>query len=233
MKLSIRIQHKANRREEWLKTLLHLLNDKRAKVITDRSHSLYGSWKETVKSYSRRSTHILVLQDDVLPCRDFIPAVERIIEVLPDEPITLFSNSQSIEEALRVRVSWVKLRTWFMAQAYILPVPLLDDMYSWIEKNIKPSVYMDDNRMATYMFYKGRYVYATAPSLVEHLGWNSTTLTGYQPGYAYRRDLRMANSFIGIEESPLTVDWSRPDQFIVNDTGNNSMFCSNLKKPLF
>jgi mRNA-degrading endonuclease YafQ of YafQ-DinJ toxin-antitoxin module len=231
MKLAIRIQHKAKSREHWLKTMLLILNDKRVKVVTDADHSLYGSWKKTIQSHTKKDTHILILQDDILPCADFIQAVEHIIKLLPNEPITFFSNIDKVEEAVKSGISWVKLKTWFMAQAYVLPIALAEDMYSWIEENIKPDVYMDDNRMATYMFYNRRYVYATAPSLVEHMGWNSSTLNGYVPGYQYERNLRMAKAFIGIGSSALNIDWSKPDQFIIDDTGNNSMFCSNLKDP--
>ena len=231
-KLGIRIQHNCMRMR-WLEVMKNLLDSRCAsqvKAIPDPTGSLWGSCKAVLTSYLPDDTHVMVLQDDVLPCKDLIKAAERIIELLPNEPITLFSNSEVIKRAREKQKNWVKLRVWFMAQAYILPVALIKDMIPWVEQRVKQSVYMDDDRMATYMYYQGKYVYATAPCLVEHIGWNETTLRGYQPGHEFKPELRMASDYIGFEKSALDIDWTRGiEDPILDNNGHISMFCSNLK----
>jgi hypothetical protein len=207
MKLSIRIQH-VKKRERWAKTLKYLLGDKRTKIITDQKNILWEGAKKTLQSYDHKATHLLVLQDDVLPCQDFVATVERILELLPNEPITFYSPNESILAAQNLKSNWVTLLTWRNAQAYVLPVPIIDDFLVWAERHIKPEIYFDDDRFAMYFYFHKQLVYCTAPSLVEHMGWNSTTLTGYKSGHVFESRLRMAKWYIGFENSGLNIDWA-------------------------
>ena len=228
--LAIRIQTKGTRPRftRIIRDMLQLHNDH---II--RGDSLWGTCKECLLSTRTTDTHILVLQDDVLPCADFIRTVHQIIALLPNEAITLFTTSELQTMALQHNIRWVQLTAWFMAQAYILPVSLAHDMVVWIDKNCKESMVHDDDRMATYMWYHNRKVWATAPSLVEHIGWNYTTLDTYKKTYRFEPRLRMANQYIGFEKSGLSVDWTLGlTTPLIDKSGSNSMFCSNLKRPL-
>ena len=223
MKLAIRIQA-TNKRQRWVDTLLYLLNDRRAKAIFDNRLQLWNGAKTTLLSYNKTHTHMLVLQDDVLPCKDFIKTVEKIIEILPDQPITLFSNKEAILEAKNRGINWVKLRKWLMAQTYIMPISIIEDFLIWEARHIKPEIYYDDNRWAMYFFYHKKRVWATAPSLVEHLGWNNTSLRNYTPSFIFEPRNRMAKWFIGFENSGLSIDWSKLEAYEDLD-GQNSDFC--------
>ncbi len=210
MRLAINIQATVERKN-WIKVMQGILNDKRAVPVFDTKHDLWEGAKATLKNYKKGTTHMLVLQDDVLPCQDFIKTAERIIEILPDDPITLFSNRREILEAKAKGYNWFRLKKFLMAQAYIMPVPIIEDFLIWAEKHIKPEIYFDDNRWAMYLYYHDKLTWATAPSLVEHLGWNQTTLTGYNAGHSFEPRLRMATWYIGFENSGLMYDWSRLD----------------------
>lgn len=229
MKLDIRIQT-TGRRNWWLTELEHLLNDKRVKPVLGGGNNLWEDAKHVLLSYSKTATHLLVLQDDVLPCKNFIPTVEKLISLLPDEPITLFSNSMAIETALYDNKHWATLKTWFMAQSYIMPTKIIPDLISWVDSKVKPSTRFDDERFGMYFFYHEHPVYATAPSLVEHLGWNSTLLRNYKSyEFKTRRDIRMARVFIGLDQDPLDIDWAEGiDHPAVDNEGHNSQFCDNL-----
>lgn len=235
MKLAIRIQHKAGHREWWVKQMINLLgNDKRIQVSTDYEGNLWNNCRKTLTSYGADDTHLLVLQDDILPCMNFIPTVEKAIELLPDQFITFFTTSQACEVACIEKKSWYQLTTWFMAQAYVMPTNLIGPMLAWMDEYIKPDTKEDDFRFAIYCFYNGRKVWGTAPSLVEHIAWAQTTL-GYElaGGYLSNRDTRMARSFIGIDRDPLTIDWTAGlDRPVLDRDGQNSMFCDRLSKPL-
>lgn len=229
MKLEIRIQT-IGKREWWLRNLLFLLNDKRVKPIYGSGFDLWTDAKKVLTSYSKKTTHLLVLQDDVLPCKNFISAAEKLISLLPEEPISLFSNSSAVETALLKNKSWVKLKTWFMAQGYIMPTSIIPDLIKWVDEKVKPTTRFDDERFAMYFFYHEHLVYATVPSLVEHLGWNSTLLRNYK-NYEFqkRRDLRMATVFIGLDKDPLNIDWTEGlKDPVIDNEGHNSQFCDNL-----
>lgn len=232
MKIAYRIQHGQGTRDHWLKLLLLMLDSKKVEVHTDKTHSLWQSCSDTLTSYRKGDTHVLVLQDDVLPCKNFIKTVSEIAESCPENPVTFFTNNQKSVTAVQQGKHWLSMRVWFMAQAYLLPVALIDDMILWISQNVKDSIQNDDDRMATYLFYHDIFTMATVPSLVEHMGWNTTTLRNYNNfnDLKNRRDLRMASVWIGLDSDPMDIDWSvRESNILIDKEGNNSQFCSNLK----
>ena len=114
----------------------------------------------------------------------------------------------------------------------MLPTSLAKDMIQWIEEYCKQDMKHDDDRMATFMWYHQKKVYATAPCLVEHIGWNDTTLRTYDPSFVFEPRLRMAKQYIGFEKSALKMDWeSTIEKAVLDNEGSNSQFCSNLRKP--
>lgn len=230
--LSICIQT-SGKRPRHIKLLLDLLKEEVIQkkledvyIRTVEGNTLWGSCRDCLLSAS--SGHILVLQDDVLPCKDFISTVLHLIQLRPDQIITLFSNSEAIDTARSYGYNYAELKVWFMAQAYVLPAIEAVKMAVWIDEHCKEDMKHDDDRMATYVWYMQKRVIATVPSLVEHIGWNTTTLTTYKKK-PFEPRLRMARWYIGFETSGLDIQWERPDAIIATD-GDNSMFCSNLKK---
>lgn len=232
MNLAIHIQHTAERKH-WTKILLKILNNDATEVYVGEKKSL---WEDAKKVLSHRPshTHVLVMQDDILPCQDFIPTVEQIINLLPNQPITFFTNNPAADVAVMQDKRWVTLSVWLMAQAYVLPVEIIDDMVAWIDEYVKEDVRFDDERMAMYFYYHKIPVYATVPSLVEHLGWNSTTLSTYTDKARkniFKPENRMARQYIGFENSGLDIDWTigLADP-VHNNDGSDSMFCQNFKR---
>jgi len=236
MRLAVRIQTKGTR-ERWTDILLELLEleiyskklDMSIQIIQD--NNLWKSCKKSLLSTDQGDTHVLVLQDDVLPCADFVETALHIAQLLPNDPVTFFSNSESISHALQNNIHWATLKVWFMAQSYMMPVAIAKDLVEWVDEYCKPDMTHDDDRMATYMWYHSQKVYATAPSLVEHMGWNATTLKTYQPQFTFEPRLRMARSYIGFENSAKKIDWKATlEKAVADNEGSNSQFCSNLRK---
>lgn len=230
-KLGVRIQTGGNR-QHWVDVLeVMLFKSSRSfgcsfGIIT--FDKLWENARSCLLSARKGETHLLILQDDILPCKDFIPAVFKIIETNPDNIITLFSNHPSIDLAYQSGIRYLEMSHFFMAQAYIIPVSIAKKAVKWIDENVRESVKLDDDRLATYCFYTNKKVLATAPSLVEHLGWDTTTLRTYKEK-DFKRNLRMARQFIGFDRFATDFDWSRKKAIKVND-GSISMFISNLKK---
>jgi len=217
MNLAIRILHyrKDGRpdRTRWVEVIKYMLNDPRVKVFTDSSGTPYTGLNNVYNDVAKdKPTHVLMLHHDILPCFNFIPAVEGLLNLIPNEPITFYSNSSTINEALKNQNHWVKLKIWYYSQAYAMPFELISKMISWINEHVNQDERnSDDERMAMYFYFQKRFVYATAPSLVEHIGWNSTTVDYSRPleNYLDNKDHRMARKFIGIDQDPLIIDWSK------------------------
>ena len=200
-----------------------------ANIMLDLSGDLWTGAKNTLMSYKPGDTHMLVLQDDILPCKDIVETAKLLMTLRPDDPITLFSNKARIEQCKLQNVHWLKMRKWLMAQAYIVPVALIKEFLAWEALHIDQRIYFDDNRWAMFLFYTNRWTYATAPSLVEHLGWNGSTLSAYRDnGQPLEARLRMANWFIGFEASGKDIDWSDL-RYVEDPDGNNSDFSSYYK----
>jgi len=224
--IAINIQH-SPKRPRLLSYLLASLNHEPYKIITDTT-STWSGCRRCLTERPANATHILVLQDDVIVCPDFFETVNKIVNLLPDQPITFFCRDEIINEAKAQGLSWVKLKTWFMAQAYVLPVALADEFVGFSDKYIKPDVNADDQRLAMFFMKTNRLVYATAPSLVEHIGWQGTTIRDRTSEKYFDVSRRVAKWFIGYEESGLQVDWLKGlDNCPIATFGDWSMFCDN------
>lgn len=237
MRLAVRIQTKGTR-ERWTELLLDLLEqeiyskhlDVSIRIVSNKN--LWQSCKDTFLSTDENDTHILVLQDDVLPCLDIVETAQIIAELLPNDPVTFFSSSDAVAHALQKGSNWAQIAVWFMAQCYMLPTALACDMVQWIDEYCRQDIKHDDDRMATYMWYHHKKVFVTVPCLVEHIGWNDTTLRTYDPSFVFEPRLRMAKQYIGFEKSAKDIDWRKTiDKAHIDSEGSNSQFCSNLRKP--
>lgn len=215
--LAIRILHYTKLgkpdRTAWTGVMQHILQDPRVSMYHDSSGTPYEGLNNLYNDVAKHNpAHILVLHHDILPCFNFIPTVEKIIGMLPNEPITFYTNSNAVDTALKQQTHWVKLKPWYYSQSFVMPFGLMTNMISWINENVRRDDRMsDDERMAMYFYYNGRYVYATAPSLVEHIGWSSTTVDYDRPlvNYLDDKNHRMARKFIGIDRNPLDIDWTK------------------------
>ncbi len=122
------------------------------------------------------------------------------------QSITLFSNREELLYAKAEKKHWVVLNRLPMAQAYIMPVPMVEDFLLFAKQHIKPEIYFDNNRLSLWALKRNIKIWATAPSLVEHIGWSETTLRGgYKEGHRFSPEQRMSRWFIGLAMSLLWV----------------------------
>lgn len=226
MKLAIRIQHHPSR-NVYLKILLSLLDKKTNLKVIEDNISTWSGCQKVIRSLGPKDTHILVLQDDILICRDFIKTVEKIAD-LGVAPVTFFSNRDVVRNAIRFQTNWAKIHVWYMAQAYLLPKEMAFDFLEWTEKHCRTNKLVDDERLAMYFYYHNQPVYTTSPNLVDHLGWFETTI-GDRDNFDYRKIVgRVSQYFIGVEQSGLSIDWSKSlDRPLIDEYRPPSLFVEN------
>lgn len=193
-------------------------------VDEDRQGCWFGckqAWK-----LGGAAPHHLVLQDDVLPCADFLAAVAHITEMVHG-PVTYFSRDTGIEEARTAGHHWCREKSVW-GQAISMPVAIAHDMIDWVHaveagfetprlKRIRdmktwwnpkggPSGW-DDTRIADYFDEMRLPCLATAPSLVEHRVDELESVVGTAAAVFGQK--RVARWFIGAEARALELDWTK------------------------
>ena len=117
-----------------------------------------------------KSTHHLVLQDDVILCDDFLKSTLKCIQVYPKSPIGLYVNRKIAEEARSKDYRWVQIPDGVWGQAIILPNFLISRFLDWEKKHILPHFKHDDSRLAMFLVDQKIPAMCPMPSLVNHDG---------------------------------------------------------------
>lgn len=205
--LSVALMHDPRRADRLLALLERLDQSFPLAIVEDsRQEGLWPTAKRAWKAIAPEATHHLVLQDDILPCLDFLPAVAQAIITKPDEPLSFYANRAVIDQARQQGSSWARISRPLFGQANCFPVAMVRDFLSWEEQHVKPSLKFDDSRIAMYLLAHHRPIWTTVPSLVEHVGAYESLL-----GHAGKigKYERVARWFLGADRSGLEIDWTR------------------------
>jgi len=152
------------------------------------------------------ATHHVLIQDDALPCEDFLAGLERALAYVPPDavvspylgtgrnvPIRWEAMARAAETA---GASWVVSQKLMWGVCLVLPTHLVPEMVEYADRR---SGVPDDMRVAGWAEKTGRDVWYTWPSLVDHLRVPSLT--------KHRATDRVAR--LHHQGSALDVDWSR------------------------
>lgn len=182
MKLHFRVQHLAGR-DEPLERLLKRLPPA-VEVITD--HVGEDERPNPLRNYLRcladppkRATHLIVIQDDAIPCKGIESKVKAAIDEKPDEVISLFvgglsgSTKKNFLMALKRGDHWTQIyfREIHHVVALVWPVRLAADFLEFVSTAKIPGApyARSDDAVVGYWARKTKnYFWATVPCLVEH-----------------------------------------------------------------
>jgi hypothetical protein len=214
--LAIRIQHWP-KRPQGLQRLLDRTPS--AEVIVDFPEGKPNPWRGYKKCLSNlpATGHVVVLQDDTVPCINFEPALERVIAARPNDLISLFVGGlvtptrTNYYNALKWGLPWCQIyfRDIHHVCALVWPVEIANSFMVWTETAKIPGhdrfPRSDDAIVGSWARQKKMTVWATVPSLVEHPDDVFSTIgrrnsNGKDKG-------RVAIQWIG-DADPLDIDWS-------------------------
>jgi hypothetical protein len=173
------------------------------------------------------TTHHLVLHDDVIPTRDFARHLSEVVRSRPHNPIALYSNWNSPQNAYLVRRSaafgaaWARLSRaeWTPAEGLVLPVDQARDLASFLLT--LPDEIADDDEMAAVFFERKNIpVYVTIPHLVDHADEVSLTL---HHG-SYHATVYADACFLGPDH------WTRMGSFDIDEATDNTQ---DMRQDLF
>lgn len=175
---------------------------------------IFGWWTAVQRAREQfpDASHVLLLEDDALVCRDLMAACQKILAVLPTAArVNLYSARGEAQEARDAGETFYRLRDPYNDQGALYSVKYLDLLWKrWTgpegdAARTDPTLRGADGMR---MRLTPGLVWVTAPSLVEH-GLPSASTRGHA-----RAD-RRATWFIGEDVSGLSIDWKQPAQTAV------------------
>lgn len=184
--------------------------DQPVPVVWDQIQDRHDTGIRAMEAFDPAATHHLVLQDDVLPCRDLLAGVERALAHVPaDCPASFYVGKvkpfrravQRAVDAAGDDASWIVMDGIYWGPAIAVPTELIPNMAAWYRGPLGEAVTNYDRRVSTWFsLHAGRCWYSW-PSLVDHHGDESIARAG-------RTAIRRAHRFH--PGSALDLDWSGP-----------------------
>lgn len=184
----------------------------------ERKNDLWGTRRRATLACDLDCTHHLVLQDDVMICRDLVAGVERALEhVPPDVPASLYIGQRrpdrelvkaACAKARESSASWVVMPTLLWGPAVVLPTAAIPDMVEYCD-TLKKMPH-DDRRMGMY-WERISPTWYTWPSLVDHADGPSMAQGRMGTDRSKPQQLmRVAFEYVGNDASALEADWAGP-----------------------
>ena len=183
--------------------LVRLLAPLQAEVLLHDSEPRdpWANYRQCL-DYRGDASHILIVQDDAIPCEGFAAAVGQVAERWPDTPVCLFLGAFPASTAARVRrakpdVRYVALGpSSFVPLVCVLwPTHVARSFHAW-SSAARGMTRADDGNAARWMKATRTQIMVSVPSLVEHDDYTPSVKGGrdHVPGAeAWRRSLMLAD----------------------------------------
>lgn len=218
--VTTRVQHHPARADQ-LPPLLERLAGLAPVVVEDpdptsRLRSPWRTYRQCVQPIT--TSHLLVVQDDVIPCLDFAAAVHHVAQEKPDALVALclpgslglVAKVATLQAAKGERYVSLDRGPWVPVIALLWPRALLEGFLQvcddWARANPKPQV-SDDAIVGRFRRESKCEAFATVPSLVQHPDTVPSIVTG-RPAPTGRNKLRIAHQWRGPEWSPVATGWT-------------------------
>ena len=171
-----RVQHHPSR-EDLLPDLIDSLSPLRVQVFAHSSDppNPWENYRACLSDLPSAYQHILIIQDDALPCPNFAEALELVAARHLSTPVCLFLGAAPASTAQMARRAWLKgrrytplLNTSFVPLVAVLwPRAKAKEFLEWSE-TARKITRADDNNAARWMRKAKQPVMVTVPSLVQH-----------------------------------------------------------------
>ena len=198
------------RRYDLVDDLLDRL-DRPVEVVWDKINDRHDTGIRAIEAHDPACTHHLVIQDDVMPCRDLIAGAEKALGHVPaGNPASFYLGRvqpfrRKVQEAVDLAgdsASWVTMQGVYWGPAIVVPTAVIEDLSRWFRSPAAARVTNYDRRVSKWFEARRLDCWYSWPSLVDHRGAQSLVRES--------KALRTAHRFVGADRSALDVDWSGP-----------------------
>jgi hypothetical protein len=195
-------------------------------IVWDERSNLWDTARRAWSAYAPDATHHVVVQDDAILSRDFLPAARNAAHYAGNRPVSFYlggvrphfqTTSKLLEDARHRSRSWLETKGPHWAVSVMLPTADIDGMIAYGDG--RPHLTADDDIMSRYYHKQRRRCWYTVPSLVDHRADDNPSLL---TGRTLPDVPRQAQWFIGADRSGLDVDWSRTPARIEPHTMNGA-----------
>jgi hypothetical protein len=212
LKIGVVVMHHPAR-ADLIAPLVRACAPLRVQVVADPDPGGVPSPLRTAKrawsAVAEGTTHHLVVQDDVVLSTRFAADLYAAVRARPRSAIALYTNSDSPENAHRVRLAAtigapfapLSAHEWTPTQGLVLPTPLARELAGYLER-FPDETRDDDELVARFCRARSLTVLACVPHLVDH-GRNQS-LTGHD-------EIVRATVFAGAARVPRDHWTRRPD----------------------
>jgi hypothetical protein len=123
-------------------------------------------WEEGLKTSAE---WIIVMNDDVLPCDDFLETAKRALATRsPRDPVCFYTNHKGATCEALADGGWYTTVDGLVGVACALHRTTVAEFLEWHDKYKNERDYPDDARINLFAMATGRLIHTTVPSLVEH-----------------------------------------------------------------
>lgn len=162
-----------------LPALIEALGDLDPEVIADPEHeepwNAWRSFKACLRACPDDTGHLLIIQDDAVPCAGFAEAARTALSVKTDKIVCFYvgggrAGDPLVRAAAECR-NWVTLNRnlWIPLVATAFPVAVVRDLLEWAETDaFAQRSRGDDAVLGKFMRARGITPWATVPNLVQH-----------------------------------------------------------------
>lgn len=175
-----------------------------------------GGWEDehptglmALRMFDPAASHHVVLQDDVVPCRDLISAIGLMTWYSKEHPIGLYVGSTPYDKAVNRSLASMRGHPspWWAGTGpkwgpgIVVPTAHVPDLTAWFEQQDRIDGY--DRRITRWYMEQDIDCWYTRPSLVDHR--DEPSLLKNRPTAP-----RKATHFLSTDQSALELDWSIP-----------------------
>lgn len=122
-------------------------------------------------NYEKGCNYILLIEDDVILCDNFIESVNKAIDAnLNRCPLVFFSISEQSKKAYNMGYRWIKMKTNAWAQCIAYPEELIEGLLKYPVINTKFS----DVWLSMYCLSNNINIMQPLPNFVQHMELKST-----------------------------------------------------------
>lgn len=129
------------------------------------------SWSQKLWSWGLETdaTHLLQIQDDVIPAPNFWKALHAMVEAVPDRVIGLQGAHPKFRTMARDGHNWALSCAWLVGVAYVIPKPILAELVAYRKAEDETArVTCEDDFIAKFCVSTARPVLHPIPTIIDH-----------------------------------------------------------------